>query len=79
MIGKEDSQEEVSYKVSDRRKFNPDGSLKEGVTIEPEPPQDESKAAAPTEETRKAEHEQPLSAEASDDELGEETEIPGRG
>lgn len=37
MIGKEENQEEVSFKVADRRKFNPDGSLKEGVTIEPEP------------------------------------------
>jgi len=35
MIGKDDNQEEVSFKVADRRKFNPDGSLKEGVTLEP--------------------------------------------
>jgi hypothetical protein len=38
MIGKDDNQEEVSYKVADRRKFNPDGSLKEGVTLEPAKP-----------------------------------------
>ena len=38
MIGREDNQEEVTYKVADRRKFNPDGSLKEGVTLdEPRP------------------------------------------
>ncbi|MBX3299644.1 MAG: DUF1844 domain-containing protein [Acidobacteria bacterium] len=37
MIGK-DEQEEVTFKVADRRKFNADGSLKEGVTIEPAPP-----------------------------------------
>jgi hypothetical protein len=38
MIGKDESQEEVSFKVSDRRKFNPDGSVKEGVVLEaPEP------------------------------------------
>lgn len=41
MIGKDESQEEVTFKVADRRKFNPDGSLKEGVTIEPEPPKEE--------------------------------------
>ena len=51
MIGKDDSQEEVSYKVADRRKFNADGSVKEGVTLdaapvkepaaEPEAPQEE--------------------------------------
>lgn len=35
MIGKDDNQEEVSYKVADRRKFNADGTLKEGVTLEP--------------------------------------------
>jgi len=35
MIGKDDNHEEVSFKVADRRKFNPDGSLKEGVTLEP--------------------------------------------
>ncbi|MEP7076686.1 MAG: hypothetical protein ABI878_12845, partial [Acidobacteriota bacterium] len=38
MIGKDDNQEEVSYKVADRRKFNSDGSLKEGVTLEPAKP-----------------------------------------
>lgn len=34
MIGQEENQDEVVLKVIDRRKFNPDGSLKEGVTIE---------------------------------------------
>lgn len=34
MIGPEDNQEEVSFKVADRRKFNADGSVREGVTIE---------------------------------------------
>jgi hypothetical protein len=38
MIGKDDNQEEVSFKVADRRKFNADGSLKEGVTLEPDKP-----------------------------------------
>ena len=38
MIGK-DEEQEVSFKVADRRKFNADGSVKEGVTLEaaPEP------------------------------------------
>lgn len=35
MIGNEDQGEEVSFKVADRRKFNPDGSVKEGVKLEP--------------------------------------------
>jgi Domain of unknown function (DUF1844) len=37
MIGKEDNQEEVSFKVADRRKFNADGSVKEGVVLEAAP------------------------------------------
>jgi|CXWL01.1.fsa_nt_gi hypothetical protein len=34
MIGKDDNEEEVSFKVADRRKFNADGSLKDGVVLE---------------------------------------------
>jgi hypothetical protein len=34
MTDKDEKKEEVSFKVADRRKFNPDGSLKEGVTLE---------------------------------------------
>lgn len=39
MIGKDEQAEEVSFKVADRRKFNADGSVKEGVTLDaaPEP------------------------------------------
>lgn len=33
MIGK-DEEQEVSFKVADRRKFNPDGTVKEGVTLD---------------------------------------------
>lgn len=43
MIGHEENQEDVSFKVTDRRKFNPDGSVREGVVLdEPKP------ASAPT-------------------------------
>ena len=45
MIGRDENKEEVTLKVVDRRKFNPDGSLKEGVVIEPEPKKEESKPA----------------------------------
>ncbi|MEP6705371.1 MAG: DUF1844 domain-containing protein [Acidobacteriota bacterium] len=41
MIGRDDNSEEVSFKVADRRKFNADGSVREGVILEearPEPP-----------------------------------------
>ena len=53
MIGRDENQEEVTLKVVDRRKFNPDGSLKDGVVIEPsepkmeEPKTPEAKAAQP--------------------------------
>ncbi|MEO7658985.1 MAG: DUF1844 domain-containing protein [Pyrinomonadaceae bacterium] len=43
MIGHDDDNEEVHYKVADKRKFNADGSLREGVTLEP------AKPAAPPE------------------------------
>ena len=45
MIGHDENQEEVSFKVTDRRKFNPDGSVKDGVVIEPAKAE-EPKAAA---------------------------------
>jgi hypothetical protein len=43
MIGREDDKDEVTYKVADRRKFNPDGSVREGVVLDEPAP-----AAAPT-------------------------------
>ena len=46
MIGHDDENEEVHYKVADRRKFNPDGSLREGVTLDAAP----VKPAVPAEE-----------------------------
>jgi len=47
MIGKDDSSEEVTFKVADRRKFNPDGTLKEGVTLEePKPAETVTDAGA---------------------------------
>lgn len=37
MIGRDENEEEVSYQVADKRKFNADGSVREGVVIEPTP------------------------------------------
>ena len=56
MIGHDEDHEEVSFKVTDRRKFNADGSVKDGVVIEPSkadepPPPASSLDAAVTEET----------------------------
>ena len=56
MIGHEENQEDVTFKVTDRRKFNPDGSVREGVIIDepkpapqqqPQQPAEQSAAAAP--------------------------------
>jgi hypothetical protein len=44
----EENEEEVTYKVADKRKFNADGSVREGVTLDaapPEKPRAEPKAA----------------------------------
>lgn len=41
MIGKDDPNEEVVLKVNDRRKFNSDGSLREGVELATERPKAE--------------------------------------
>jgi len=35
----EENQEEVTYKVADKRKFNSDGSVREGVTLDAAPPE----------------------------------------
>jgi hypothetical protein len=74
MIGKDEEQQEVSYKVADRRKFNAHGSVKEGIKLEAEPapkletpPQQaqSSPAAAPEPQ----DHDQPLDEEAGDDDI----------
>jgi hypothetical protein len=85
MIGK-DEHEEVNLRVVDRRKFNPDGSLKEGVVLDPEPKKPEpaaaeSVAATPSEtavdEAPDAEID-PYEGAYLDDEPGDEADdIPG--
>lgn len=73
MIGK-DEQEEVTFKVADRRKFNADGSLKEGVTIESPPPAVEQAVVAGTDRTLDqavdAKTDEPATAQPDD-------EVPG--
>ena len=39
MIGRDDQSDEVTYKVADRRKFNADGSVREGVVLDQRPPE----------------------------------------
>ncbi|MEO7539711.1 MAG: DUF1844 domain-containing protein [Pyrinomonadaceae bacterium] len=47
MIGKDDNQEEVTFKVADRRKFNADGSVKEGVVLDAPKPSPGPQVSAP--------------------------------
>ncbi len=82
MIGNDDNQEEVSFKVADKRKFNSDGSLKEGVTLEPtvvkERPPVESNAQVAG--SVSAGYEDKIANEpptASIDDASDDDEIPG--
>ena len=76
MTAHEENQEEVSFKVTDRRKFNPDGSVRDGVVI------DEPKPAAPAEAAAAAPAQgqsgPPADAPAAvDEEYSEDQDIPG--
>jgi hypothetical protein len=80
MIGQEENQEDVSFKVTDRRKFNPDGSIREGAVLDepkPEPPRtsEPRTAAAParSEPSPPLETQEPAADEFDDD----EEDIPG--
>ncbi len=87
MIGRDENNEDVSLRVVDRRKFNPDGSLKEGVVLEPEPKKPEPEpvkpsAAAPTDEPAsdgapEAEADPYAGAYLDDEPVDEADEIPG--
>jgi len=82
MIGKEDDQEEVTYKVTDRRKFNADGSLREGVELDPPKPEKVEEApATPAAEPEQQEAAPALASEPfgemDDDFPGDEEDIPG--
>ncbi len=76
MIGKDDNDEEVTFKVADKRKFNADGSLREGVTLEPAKVEEKPAEPGPKVETPPAE-EIAAVPEASD--VGEyaDGEMPG--
>ena len=85
MIGKDDNQEEVSFKIADRRKFNADGSVKEGVVLDaPKPPPPSEPAAKPEPAPAQSEptsdlddHLSPVDTQAEADIDAEDTEIPG--
>lgn len=79
MIGRDDNEEEVSFKVADKRKFNADGSVKEGVTLDATPAQ--PAAAEPKPEADAQIISEGDAADLADGEIEEhgddESEIPG--
>jgi hypothetical protein len=82
MIGKEEGKEEVTFKVADRRKFNPDGSLKEGVSLEAEKTEETARPIVgnPVPE-QKAAAEQPVGIDegftGDESEDADDSDIPG--
>ncbi len=62
MIGHDEDHEEVSFKVTDRRKFNADGSVKDGVVIEPSKVEEAPVEAAPTPESAVSQETAPVQA-----------------
>ena len=79
MIGNDDNQEEVSFKVADRRKFNADGSVKEGVTLEAAPAKEKPvvEEDAPTVKADNVDLNESVAAESSLEDDPEGGEIPG--
>lgn len=82
MIGRDDNAEEVSYKVADRRKFNADGSVREGVVLDeakPEParPEPESMPDPAGDFDANVDETAFLEDDAATGEESEEEEIPG--
>lgn len=78
MIGSDDKDENVTFKVSDRRKFNADGSVKEGVTLEPvktaeTPKAPEAEAKAPDLPKEAA----PVDVADLDEPYGPDDDVPG--
>ncbi len=77
MIGHEDDIEQVSFKVADRRKFNADGSVKEGVTLEAATPEEKitAKKVEPRVEAERPDRDAASSSESPVEDESEE--IPG--
>lgn len=79
MMEKEEQQPEI--KVNDRRKFNLDGSLREGVTIEPKQPNEQTNLAALADQAASDVSTPPANyadlPPETDDDAFDETDIPG--
>ncbi len=83
MIGHDDENEEVHYKVADKRKFHADGSLREGVTLDAAPVKPSApvaeEPAQPPQPTQRVEETHIGPIDEEEEFAGEESgeEIPG--
>ena len=80
MIGRDDQSEEVSYKVADRRKFNSDGTVRDGVVIEeakPAPVVQPEAAAARVAEVEQLDATPAEGVDIGGGEVGQDDDIPG--
>lgn len=80
MIGRDDNAEEVTFKVADRRKFNADGSVREGVVLDEPKPEPKSTLKEPATPDRPEAGDLPgeIDAEHEDSHLDDDDEaIPG--
>ena len=79
MTEREEEQPEI--KVTDRRKFNLDGSVREGVDIEPVKPKVETPVSAPIAQTAQAFESVPetesIQTTSTDEEIADDEEFPG--
>lgn len=77
MIGHDDETEEVHFKVADKRKFNSDGSVRDGVTLDAAPVV--AKAPEPESQPESVTEEQSIEEELADsqDMSADTEEIPG--
>ncbi len=76
----EENEEEVTYKVADKRKFNSDGSVREGVTLDAAPPvtaRDEPKQTAEASPPRAADENLGEHLTEGLDEMDDVSDIPG--
>ncbi len=82
MIGHDDDSEEVQFKVADRRKFNSDGSVREGVTLDaakvpPKPAEPEAETRAPPPDSTFPDDIPAPAAELGSDVPDDELDVPG--
>ena len=77
MIGRDDQSEEVTFKVADRRKFNADGSVREGVVLEEAKPAPPPQPEAQSVEAQPGVPDDSIEPGYDGEDHADEAEIPG--